>query len=107
MTAHADAWAAPVLSAVVLVMGVSVVGVVDGVAGRVVAGQGVGWSTLAVPWQRAALALVQQPSTTERPDRVMWVLAPAAYAALAAAGLVVVPWSSTFSIACIDASWNP
>ena len=46
---------------------------------------------IATPLRRAALALVQQASRTEHPDKLNWILAPAAYLMLAAAGLSVVP----------------
>ncbi|WP_235013426.1 hypothetical protein, partial [Colwellia marinimaniae] len=47
------------------------------------------------PLQRGAWLWLQPANHTERPDSLNWQLAPAAYLALAAAGLAVVPWSAT------------
>ena len=89
--------AGPLLSLVVLgaalLAGVWLVGVLDETAAAVAAGRrprGV----LLTPLRRAARLLVQQRVVTERPDAAAWRLAPALYAALAAAGLAVVPWSA-------------
>jgi len=46
------------------------------------------------PLRRAAFLLVQQRAETERPDRAVWMLAPALYVAFAAVGAAVVPWSA-------------
>ncbi|MBW3663650.1 MAG: NADH-quinone oxidoreductase subunit H [Actinobacteria bacterium] len=46
---------------------------------------------LAAPWRRASLLLVQQQTTTERPDVTLWRLAPAMYGAMAATIVVPVP----------------
>lgn len=98
----AEVWAAPALAAAVLAAGTYLAAVADlAVAGRV-AGTGTGVRLLAEPLHRAALLAVQRPTTTERPDRATWVLAPALYAGLAAAGVSVVPWSASFSIADVD-----
>lgn len=103
MTAQAEVWAAPLLTAAVLLAGVYVVAVLDAAAAAVVSGAGVGRSVLAGPLRRAALLVVQQPSATERPDAASWALAPALYTGLAAAGLAVIPWSASFSVADVEA----
>ncbi len=103
VSAHAAFWAAPVLCLAVLAAGAYVVGLVDDVAARLVAGHPLRVSTLGAPYRRVAATLASQPTTTERPDPVTWVIAPAGYVALAAAALAVVPWSSSFSIADVRA----
>lgn len=103
MNAHAAVWAAPGLTLGLLGVGMYVVAVLDTAAGRLVAGEGVGGALLVVPLRRVAVLLVQQPTTTERPDAAAWVVAPALLVALAAAGLAVIPWSSSFSIADVPA----
>lgn len=57
---------------------------------------------LTAPLRRAALALVQQSNRTEHPDMLNWVLAPAAYLMLAAAGLSVVPLAPGMAVADLD-----
>jgi len=96
-------WAAPLLVAVLLAGGVYAAAVIDLATGRSVAGTGLGPSALLQPFRRAALTVVQRPSATERPDVVMWLLAPALYLGLAAAGLALVPLSPTFAIADVQA----
>lgn len=96
-------WVAPLVVAVLLAGGVYAVAVIDLATGRWVAGTGLGPSTLLQPFRRAALMVVQGPSATERPDVVMWLLAPALYLGLAAAGLALVPLSPTFAIADVQA----
>lgn len=78
------------------------VALLDGVARTWIAGTGRGRELLLGPIREAALLAVRQPSTTERPDAAAWALAPALYAGLAAAGIAVVPWSRSFSIADVD-----
>lgn len=46
---------------------------------------------LATPFRESALLLLQQRSSTERPDAAMWAFAPAFLVALAAAALAIVP----------------
>ncbi len=103
MSAHASVWAAPLLTTAVLVLGVYVVAVVDAIATRSVSGVEAGGSVFTLPLRRAAVLAVQSQPATERPDAVAWALAPALYAGLAAAGLAVVPWSRSFSIADVEA----
>jgi NADH-quinone oxidoreductase subunit H len=100
---HADVWAAPLIVGTVLAVGAYLVAVLDAAATRVVAGTGLAPDVLIEPLRRAALLVVQQRVVTERPDAASWALAPAAYAGLAAAGLAVVPWSPSFSVADVDA----
>lgn len=57
---------------------------------------------LTAPLHRAALALVQQSIRTEHPDRLNWILAPAVYLTLAAAGLSVVPLMPGMVVADLD-----
>lgn len=103
MNGSAAWWAAPLLVGAVLASGVYLVAVLDAVAFRLVSGGPLDADVVFEPARRAALLVVQQRVGTERPDAASWALAPAAYAGLAAAGLAVVPWSSTFSVADVDA----
>ena len=89
------------LAGAVLALGAYVVAVLDVAAAGLVAGTG-SRRVLAQPVRNVALLIRQEPTLTERPDRASWVLAPALYAGLAAAGISVVPWSRTFSIADVD-----
>lgn len=100
---RADVWAAPLIVGGVLVVGAYVVAVLHGAIGALVAGAGVGGRLVVDPLRRAALLLVQQRVVTERPDAATWALAPAMYAGLAAAALSLVPLSSTFSVADVEA----
>ncbi|MEO7556103.1 MAG: NADH-quinone oxidoreductase subunit H, partial [Acidimicrobiales bacterium] len=102
-TAHAAVWAAPLLSAALLGAGVYATAVIDAATARRVAGAGPSGSVLLEPFRRASVVAVQEPSATERPDVITWMLAPALYLALAAAGLAVIPWSPTFAIADVRA----
>ncbi len=95
--------AAPLLVGLVLATGAYAVAVLDSLIGSMVSGVGDRRAPLVAPLRRAALLAGQLRTTTERPDAVTWLLAPALYAALAAAGLAVVPWSSSFSVADVDA----
>lgn len=56
------------------------------IAGRPVAG------ALAIPFRSMAAVLSRQRITTEAPDQLNWLLAPAWYVTLAAAGLSIVPF---------------
>lgn len=79
-----------------MAVGVYLVAVLDRLVGARVAGEaGLAWrEALAAPAQSAALLLVQQRRSTERPDAPGWALAPALLAGLAAVGLSVVPVAS-------------
>jgi len=73
-----------------------------GVTARV-AGQRLGLAAITVaPLRRARRLLGQQVTTTERPDSATWVLAPAAYAGLAALALSVVPLGPGTAVADVD-----
>lgn len=97
---YANDWLAiPVLLAVV-VGGVYLVSVLDELFGEVVSGSrpNLGRS-LRLPVRQAALLLCQSATRTEHPDRILWPVAPAAYAALAAAGMAVIPFAEGFAVA--------
>lgn len=86
-----------------LVIGVYVAAVLD----RLVAGRIAGEvlrpaPTLMAPLRESALLLLQQRSTTERPDAAAWALAPALLGALAAAALVVIPLGPSLALPDID-----
>lgn len=53
---------------------------------------------LATPFRESAILLLQQRSSTERPDAAMWAFAPAFLVALAAAALAIVPLGPTLAI---------
>jgi NADH-quinone oxidoreductase subunit H len=94
--------------AVVVVFGVLAVGVwltlvLEELFGRLVAGRSVrAGGLLVAPLRRAALLLVQAPTSTERLDGPAWVLGACGLGALAACALVVVPLSR--SVAPADLS---
>ncbi len=103
MNAHASAWAAPLITMGALAVGMYAVAVLDAVAHRAVSGVAPAGSVLTLPFRRASLVLMQHPArAAEHPDAATWALAPALYAGLAAAGLAVVPWSRSFSIADVE-----
>lgn len=74
----------------VLVAGVWLAAVADASLASVVAGDGRTGSWRS-PLQRAALLLTHRQTVTERPDILLWRLAPAVYGAMAALILVPVP----------------
>jgi NADH-quinone oxidoreductase subunit H len=78
-----------------LLAGAALVAVLDQAAAGVIAG-GPFRGRLSAPLARAALLWLRPDATTEHPDALLWRLAPAAYLALAALGLAVVPWSAEF-----------
>ena len=90
---------AVVLIASVLAIGAYLVAVVDRVLFALVAGRPVLWSVVTRPAREAAALARQQPVTTEAPDRILWVMAPAAYAGLAAMALSVVPLGPGLAVA--------
>lgn len=57
---------------------------------------GRGLTVLIAPLSRSLLRLLQQSTTTEKPDTLNRFLAPPCYFALAALGLCIVPWSADF-----------
>ncbi|MEO7985833.1 MAG: hypothetical protein ABI766_04820, partial [Gemmatimonadales bacterium] len=93
-----------VLTVVGLGAGAYLVAVLDGAIARMVAGEGVEWRrTLATPVRGAALLLLQERTTTERPDAPLWALAPAMLAGLAASALALVPLGPTGAVAEVEA----
>jgi NADH-quinone oxidoreductase subunit H len=97
VSGHAALWAAPLLAGAALVVGVVAAALLDEAVAAGVAGTG-GWRP-AAPFRRAALSLVQRPAATEHPDAATWTVAPAALVAVAAGGITLVPWTSSWSIA--------
>lgn len=88
------------LVAVVLGAGAYLVAVADRVLFAVVAGRRAGLAAAAAGPARDAVALLRrQPVTTEAPDRILWLWAPAAYAGLAAMALSVVPLAPGLAVA--------
>ena len=100
MTPRGAPWLVVTLAAlgvgVAVAIGAYAVAVLDRLAARAVAHRPlrVG-ATLAAPARDAALLLLQQRTSTERPDAAAWALAPALLAALAAAALAAVPLGPT------------
>ena len=86
------------IALVVLIAGAYLVAVFHGVTGALVAGRPLG-GVLAEPLRVAARLSLQQTISTERPDRLLWVVAPAAYAAAAAGAFTVVPLAEGVFIA--------
>lgn len=88
------------LVAAMLLVGAYATSVAADIAHRAIAGQGFRPAqSIGVPLRSARTLARQQVVRTERPDMLLWVLAPAAYAGLAAAGLSVVPLSSGVVVA--------
>lgn len=87
----------------VLAGGAYATAVLDRLVGRVVARRPIHFgATLAAPARDAALLLLQQRTSTERPDAPLWALAPALLGALAAAALAAIPLGSTSALPRID-----
>lgn len=98
--AHASPLVGVVTVGAVLMAGAYLVGSLDELIAARVAGERMPLgAALTMPWRRGALLLCQQRLTTERPDAAAWALAPAAYVAVAAAALTVVPFSPTLVVA--------
>lgn len=102
---------APPLVAVTVVgaaatIGVYAVAVLDHLVGDAVAGRRPRLGrALRVPFQRAALLLVQHRADTERPDAQAWALASALLAGVAAVGIAVVPVAPTIAVADTSAGF--
>lgn len=91
--------AVPVVGAA-LVAGSYLAAVLDRLIGAAVAGGRLPWrALLAGPARSAALLLLQQRRTTERPDAPGWALAPALLAGLAATAFAMVPWAPDLVVA--------
>lgn len=58
---------------------------------------------IAMPFREAAFLLIQQNTSTERPDALNWKLAPALYFALAAVAISVVPLAKGIVVADLQA----
>jgi NADH-quinone oxidoreductase subunit H len=92
----------PAVALVVGVLGVGAYGVAvaDRLLYAAVAGQPLDViATVAAPARDAAALVRRQPVTTEAPDTILWVWAPATYAGLAAMALSVVPLAPGVAIA--------
>ena len=99
----ATAWWAAVLGVgVAVAVGAYVTAVVDRAIAALAVGDALGWDALAGPVRAVALGAVQSRTTTERPDRPAWALAPALYLGLGAAGFAVVPLSRTLVAADVE-----
>lgn len=84
----------------VLSVGAWVVRFSSGLAYAVVAGAGVDVAEIARrPVTEARWLIRQQTVSTEAPDRITWVLAPAAYLGLAAVAMTVVPVADGVAVA--------
>lgn len=89
-----------VLVGVVLAIGTYGVAVADRVVYDIIAGRRLSpGEAVNEPLRTMVWKLRRQVVTTEAPDRILWVLAPAAYAGLAAAALSVVPLASGVAVA--------
>ena len=97
-SAHPAVAAVVVLS--VLVVGAYAVAVAEAAVGARVAGDRVRPGHLVVEPIAAVVTAWRRPTVvTERPDLVLWVVAPALYAALAAAALSVLPLGARWAVA--------
>jgi NADH-quinone oxidoreductase subunit H len=104
MTPWISAGTAVAAVGVSLLAGVYAVLVLDRLVGDRVAGRPSGWRDAFVgPLREAALDLLQQRTTTERPDREGWALASALLASLAAVSLVVIPVALDTAVADVPA----
>lgn len=93
---------AALLLLLLLVVGTWVAAVLDRTALALIAGQPIG-NGLAAPLRRAAGDFFRQRSSTERPDRLNWAIAPALYLGLAGIGLSIVPLAPGVIVADFDA----
>lgn len=87
------------LVAVVLTVGAYLVAIADRVLFALVAGRRPSGDVVTAPARDAAALVRQQPVTTEAPDAILGVWAPAAYAGMAAMALSVVPLSAGVAVA--------
>lgn len=92
----------PALSAIaallILMAGAIVAAIATSIIDARLAGRS-SWRAAVEPLWHGASLLGQQTVSTERPDRMLWILAPAVYAALAAVALTVVPLAEGRAIA--------
>lgn len=98
----APLWLSPLVVVALLVVGAYATAVLDVLATVVLARR---WrpNPFTAPVFRFAAMLTRSSVRTERPDRALSMLAPAAYAALIAAGLCVVPLADGWSVADLPA----
>jgi NADH-quinone oxidoreductase subunit H len=86
-----------------LVLGTYAVAVLDAAGARVAAGGRLRpIDIVAGPLRRAALLVRTSRSTTERPDRQAWALAPAMLAGMAAGAVATVPFGPDLAVADVD-----
>lgn len=90
---------AALVGGAVLAVGAALVTALDAAMGAVVAGGPGPLAAVAGARRRAALAWSRPGTVTERPDLVLWVVAPAAYVGVAALGLAVLPLGAGVAIA--------
>jgi len=90
---------AVVVGGLVLAGGAVVVGALDAVVGAAVAGDPRPATAGVRAWRRVVLAWRRPGTVTERPDLVLWVVAPAAYVGVAALALAVLPLGDGIAIA--------
>lgn len=96
------AWGA--LAVTGLGLGAYAVAVLEGVMGRLMAGEPVSVTrAMLAPVRQAALLLRQQTTTTERPDAAAWIVAPTLLGALATVIVAIVPLGPSRVVADIDA----
>ncbi len=97
-SAHPAVAAVVVLA--VLGAGAWAVAAIEVLVGARVAGDRLGFvAALGQPLARAAAAWRRPGVVTERPDMILWVVAPALYAALAAVALTVLPLGARWAVA--------
>lgn len=102
MNGPASLWSAVVSVPLAIGTGVYAVAVLDRTLAAWVEGRP--WSmsdALLGPLRSAALRYLQARSSTERPDREAWALAPALLGALAAVALASIPLGASFAVADI------
>lgn len=94
-------WSGPLVVLALLVAGSYLVAALDSAWHGLLSGTG-SRGALLTPLRRGAVLAIQQPVSTERPDRPLALAAAAGYAALAAAGLAVVPLAQSFAVADVE-----
>ncbi len=87
-----------ILALLILLLGAYIVAVLNQLL-AVREGGGTAAGLLLAPIREGCLLLSQRLTCTERPDLLLWVVAPATYAAVAATALTVVPLADSAAIA--------
>lgn len=82
---------------VLLLLGAYTAAVINGFLDRV--GRSAADSPLSLPLRQGCFLMYQHQSCTERPDMVLWGVAPAVYAAMAACAMTVVPLATMTAVA--------